>query len=321
MADAECRKMDGEHIGVPVRRKDAAERRADGMLEAWDPGVYRVMAAEAEWEPLAGGFRFVEGPAWVAEEQALYFTDIPADTIYRWEAQTDRVSPFRRSSHKANGLTRDPRGFLLACEHGTRSVSRLDRDGLFHPVATHYAGRRLNSPNDIVVDREGAIWFTDPTYGIDDDEIGYRAPPEQPVRGVYRVAPSGQVELMVDDMDMPNGLAFSPDGEILYVADTARRHLRHFQVGESGHLADRGVFLAMDSVWGPGVPDGLRVTATGELFVTGPGGIWIVDRRGHPLGLARTPEVPANCELGRLPHGLSLFITARTSLYRVTLAL
>jgi gluconolactonase len=290
-----------------------------GVLEIWDAQATAVAAADAEWQPLAGGFRFVEGPTWMTEEAALYFSDIPADTLYRWDAEGGVISVFRRSSYKSNGTTRDPRGFLIVCHHGARMVSRVDRNGRVVPVATHFAGQRFNSPNDVVVSLDGSIWFTDPTYGIDSLDIGYPAPAEQPVRGVYRVDPSGAVTRVVDDMGQPNGLAFSPGEDMLYVADTERNHVRVFAVGPGGRLHDRGVLVDLPRSQGRGVADGLRVLSSGTLLIAGPGGVWVVDREGHPLGLLRTPEVVANLQPAVAPDGPTLFITATTSLYRLPL--
>lgn len=281
--------------------------------------MLEIVDGAVEWEPLCGGFRFTEGPVWVEEEDALYFTDIPDDTIYRFHAETYQVSVFRRSSRKANGMTRDPSGFLLVCEHGARRVTRIGRDGSSEVVAGGFAGKRFNSPNDIVVDRKGRIWFTDPTYGIDGLEVGYPAEQEQPLSGVYRVDPGGTTELVADDLVTPNGLAFSPDQRILYIADTVKSTLRRFEVASDGRLRDTGPFATLNRSFGRGLPDGLRVTREGFIFLAGPGGVFIIDPHGGILGHLRAPEQVANVEVGIRKGERFLAITASTSVYRIPL--
>ncbi|MGC8487219.1 MAG: SMP-30/gluconolactonase/LRE family protein [Clostridia bacterium] len=289
------------------------------VLDVRNPRALEIVDADVEWEPLAGGFRFTEGPVWVEEDDALYFTDIPADTIYRWAADSYEVSIFRRSSRKANGMTRDPGGFLLVCEHGGRRVARLARDGGYEVLAERFAGRRFNSPNDIVVDRLGRIWFTDPTYGIDGLEVGYPAEQEQPLCGVYRVDPGGTTELVADDLVTPNGLAFSPDQRMLYVADTVKSSLRRFEVDTEGRLRDTGPFAVLNRSSGRGLPDGLRVSREGYIFLAGPGGVFIIDTAGGILGHLRAPEQVANVEIGSRGGSRFLAITASTSVYRIPL--
>jgi gluconolactonase len=289
------------------------------ILDVRNPRVLDLVDPGVEWEPLAGGFRFTEGPVWIEEEDALYFSDIPADTIYRWEAETFQVSVFRRSSRKSNGMTRDPSGFLLVCEHGARRVSRIARDGDYEVVAAMFAGRRFNSPNDIVVDRLGRIWFTDPTYGIDGLEVGYPGEQEQPLSGVYRLDPGSPPELVADDLVTPNGLAFSPDQRMLYVADTVKNLIRRFEVDSDGRLRDTGPFATLNRSFGRGLPDGLRVTREGYVFLAGPGGVFIIDPAGAILGHLRAPEQVANVEVGMRRGERFLIMTASTSIYRVPL--
>jgi sugar lactone lactonase YvrE len=277
----------------------------------------QVIDRGAEWDVVAGGFVFTEGPVWFTPERALYFTDIPADTIYKWEEDGGRITTFRRSSRKANGMTRDPDGFLIVCEQVTRRVVRIARNGEMDVAADTFNGKRLNSPNDVVVDRHGGIWFTDPPYGIASLEGGYPGTREQEVNGVYRYTPGGSLDLMTEHLDGPNGLAFSPDGTVLFVTDSERYHVRKFTVTRS-ELIDDGVFAALDPAAGSGPPDGLRISRTGHLFVTGPGGVWIYDSTGRALGVLRNCEVVANCEFG-LSDRPYLYVTASTSVCRMPL--
>jgi sugar lactone lactonase YvrE len=261
----------------------------------------------SEPERIATGFQFTEGPVWHADGHLL-FSDIPADRIYRW---SPREGPcvFREPSGNANGLALDPQGRLIACEHGNRRVSRTEAEGSITPVATHFQGRRLNSPNDVVVRSDGSIYFTDPPYGVESKAR------ELDVQGVYRISPDGTLTLLVDDFDRPNGLAFSPDESILYVDDSARRHIRAFDVEPDGTPSNGRLFADMRSPE-TGSPDGMKLDIGGHLYVTGPGGTWLFDRDGNHLGILVTAEKPANLAFGDADRR-TLYITARTSLYRV----
>lgn len=255
---------------------------------------------------VANGFQFVEGPVWHPAECYLLFSDIPADTIYRLEPGGE-PSPWRRPSHYSNGLTFDRQGRLIACEHGARRVSRAEADGTVSALATHYRGMRLNSPNDAVVRSDGSVFFTDPPYGIRPEEQ------ELPHAGVYRIAPDGDLMLLVADFNRPNGLAFSPDESALYIADTVRRHVRVFDVAADGSLSSGRVFAEMESGL-PGGPDGMKVDEMGNLYATGPGGIWIYHPDGALYGVAHMPQLPANLAFGG-PDFHTLYVTARTGLY------
>ena len=213
-------------------------------------------------------------------------------------------------SGHANGLTLDGEGRLLVCEHGNRRLSRIETDGRWTVLAERYRGTRFNCPNDVIVKSDGAIYFTDPPYGI--------APTEQdlPFQGVFRYAPeSGEVQLLVDDFERPNGLAFSPDEQRLYIADSHRRHIRVFVVDPDGGLHDDRVFTEIRSEL-PGSPDGMKVDAVGQLYVAAAGGIWVFAPDGERRDVIKTPETPSNCAWGD-PDWKGLYITARTSLYRI----
>jgi gluconolactonase len=258
-------------------------------------------------ERVAGGFEFTEGPVWMPAG-FLVFSDIPASRQYRWSAEGG-VAVFREPSGNSNGLALDGQGRLIACEHGNRRVSRSAADGSLEALAERYEGRRLNSPNDVVVKSDGTIYFTDPPYGITPEQR------EQPCNGVYRITPAGILELVLDDFERPNGLAFSPDESLLYIGDSPRRHVRVFDVRPDGTLTGGRVFADMDHPQ-PGSPDGMKVDVEGHLYVTGATGVWVFEPDGTHLGVIVTPERPANCAWGDADRR-TLYITARTSLYRV----
>jgi sugar lactone lactonase YvrE len=260
-----------------------------------------------EPERIATGFQFTEGPVWHPEGYLL-FSDIPANRIYRWSPD-GTLESFRQPSGNSNGLTLDLEGRLIACEHGNRRVSRTEGDGTVVSLAAHYQGKRLNSPNDVVVKSDGSIYFTDPPYGVQPEEQ------ELDFHGVYRIAPDGSLMLLTDDFDRPNGLAFSADESILYIDDTTRCHVRAFDVLSDGTLANGRLFADMRSTE-IGGPDGMKLDVGGNLYVTGPGGTWLFDPAGSHLGTFVTPEKPANLAFGDADRR-TLYITARTSVYRV----
>ena len=262
-------------------------------------------------ERVASGFRFTEGPVWMAEEESLLFSDIPASQILKLK-NDGRVVVSRAPSGNANGLTRDREGRLIVCEQGNRRVTRLERDGSISVVADRFQGKRLNSPNDVVVKSDGGIYFTDPHYGIDPCQR------EQPVQGVYFLPPDGsEMRLVAGDFEMPNGLAFSPDEQTLYIDDSApeRRHVRVLRVEEDGSLTNGRLFHDMN-IRKPGNPDGMKVDVCGNIYCSGAGGVWIFSPQGGFLGTIKTPETPSNCAWGD-GDLQSLYITARTSVYRV----
>ena len=265
-------------------------------------------------ELLATGFQFTEGPVWHPDGYLL-FSDIPADRIYRWRPE-GVVDVWREPSGNSNGLTLDPDNLLVACEHGNRRVSRGGAGAAADSLAERYDGKLLNSPNDLVVKSDGTVYFTDPPYGIEPSESSpYSKVQEQPCNGLYRILTDGTVELLADDFDRPNGLAFSPGESTLYVDDSPRRHVRAFDVRGDGSLTNSRIFADMDHPQ-PGSPDGMKINVEGTLFVTGATGIWVFEPDGACLGVIVTPERPANCAWGD-DDRQSLYITARTSLFRV----
>lgn len=271
-----------------------------------DRGLSALVDATAA-ESIAAGCVFTEGPLWLPEG-ALLFSDIPKARIHRW-TRAEGLSIYREPSGQSNGLTLDLAGRLLACEHGNRRLSRTEADGTVITLADSYDGKRLNSPNDVVVHSSGAIYFTDPPYGIQANQQ------EQPCNGVYRLAPDGTLTRLADDFDRPNGLAFSPDEQTLYIDDTNRMHVRAFDVAADGTLTNGRVFAEFEILQRHGA-DGLKVDREGRLYVTGGGGLFVWAPDGSPLGVITLPENPANVAWGDADYNV-LYLTARTSVFRV----
>jgi gluconolactonase len=283
-------------------------------LDVRDDRLLGVIAPDTKLEVALTGFQFTEGPAWHPYEQKLTFSDIIGNTIYRWHPGEDPVI-VRLNSHLANGNTYDREGRLLTCHHGTSCVTRTEADGQRTVLASHYQGRQLNSPNDIVVRHDGSIYFTDPTSGRE-ERYGIPREPELPFSGVYRLDPeSGELTLLVDDFDRPNGLCFSPGESQLFVNDTARFHIRVFDILPDGTLAN-GRLWAETTGNGIGVPDGMKFDAAGMLYVCGPGGVHIFAPDTTCLGVIMIPEQAANFCWGA-PDLCTLYITATTSIYQV----
>lgn len=267
-----------------------------------------------QFERLGTGFLFTEGPVWHPTGKFLLFSDMPGDHMRRWSAP-DGVTTFRKPCNKSNGLTYDRQGRLLTCEHATSQVTRTEPDGRIVPLATHYRGKQLNSPNDIVVKSDGGIYFTDPPYGRA-EFYGVKRDQELDFQGVYQVGPDPQSpELLVDDFERPNGLCFSLDESRLYINDTVRKHIRIFEVAPSGGLRSGRVWAETKGDK-PGAPDGMKIDSAGNVYCCGPGGIHVFDRDANLLEIIETPEYTANFAWGD-DDLRSLFITASTSLYRI----
>ncbi|TDN62271.1 SMP-30/gluconolactonase/LRE family protein [Paraburkholderia sp. BL10I2N1] len=270
---------------------------------------------------LYSGCRWAEGPVYVPAGRYLLWSDIPNDRVLRWDETDGRVSVFLTPARYANGHTLDREGRVLRCEHGSRSLTRTEHDGSVTTLASHYQGKRLNSPNDVVVKSDGSIWFSDPAYGIDDDFEGHAAPSEIGACHVYRIdAHSGECAIVADDFIRPNGLAFSPDEGRLYIVDSGvthvkegPRHIRAFDV--SGHELRGGeVFASCTN----GMFDGLRLDSAGRLWAGAADGVHCYHPDGTLLGKILTPEPVANVAFGGPQHN-QLFICATTSLYAVRL--
>lgn len=274
-----------------------------------DPPQSLADIVDGELELIAEGHAFTEGPAWSPEGYLLY-SDIPANTIFRW-TEGEGSAAFITPSGNSNGLLFDPEGRLLAAEHGGRRISRrvIGQDAV--TVVDQYEGKKLNSPNDLVLRSDGTLYFTDPPYGIQpqQQELGFF--------GVFRVDPRGQLSLIADDFERPNGIVLSPDEDTLYVADTAKEHVRSFAVQPGGEVSGGAVFVDLQSDL-QGNPDGMAVDVFGDLYVTGGGGVRVVTPAGALLGTIMVPEGVTNCAFGGA-DGMTLFLTAPPKVYRVRL--
>ena len=266
------------------------------------------------FEKLGTGFLFTEGPVWHPTGRFLLFSDMPGDHLRRWSA-ADGVTTFRRPCNMSNCLVWDRQGRLVACEHATSRLTRTEPDGRIVPLATHWRGKQLNSPNDVVCRSDGGIYFSDPPYGRA-AFYGVERPQELDIQGVYRVgADPGAPELLVDDFDRPNGLCFSLDERRLFINDTARKHIRVFDVAPNGTLRD-GRLWAETKGDAPGAPDGMKLDSAGNVYCCGPGGIHVFDPDANLLEVIEVPAYTANFAWGDDDYR-SLFITASTSLYRI----
>ena len=292
-----------------------------------DAALDSLVPSGARAEALATGFGFGEGPVW-SPDGDLLFSDPNENTIYRW-SPGGQVSVFRTKSGYAgvdiseykqpgsNGLTFDPQGRLTLCQHGERRVIRIEPTGAITVLADRYQGKRLNSPNDLVYRKDGTLYFTDPPFGL--PKVFDDPRKELPFSGVYRVK-DGQVTLVARDLTGPNGIAFSPDEKFLYVTnwDEKKKVVMRYPVDGDGSLGKGSVFFDMTSAPGEEALDGMKVDAEGHLFVSGPGGVWVISGQGKHLGTLRFPELPANMAWGDA-DGRTLYFTARTSLYRLRL--
>ena len=291
-------------------------------LEVFNQGLHDLIAPDATIERIAGGLGFTEGPVWRAG--SLLFSDIPNTRIVRWLRLPEGPELTTYGTGNSNGLTLDRQHQVLAAEHGGRRITRVGDDGTRTVLAERFEGKRLNSPNDIVVKSDGSIYFTDPPYAVQIGTPGMSRPQgwwsapiqgkELGYNGVYRITPDGTLHLLADDFSLPNGLAFSPDESVLYVDDSAHKHIRALDVRADGTLTNSRILLDMASD-DPGVPDGLKVDLQGNVFCTGPGGVWVCRPNGERLGRILLPELPANLAWGE--DGSMLFLTARTSVYRL----
>lgn len=294
----------------------------DAGFEILDPRFKACIVDHAKVERLWTGGRWLEGPAWFAAGRYLVFSDIPNNRMLRYDDASGAVAVFRQPSNNANGNTVDDQGRLVTCEHLTRRVTRTDFDGATRVLVDRIEDKRLNSPNDVVVKSDGTVWFTDPPYGILTDYEGDYGDEEIGGCHVYRHDPAtGKTIAVATDFDKPNGLAFSPDESLLYIADTGGshrddgpRHIRRFAVHEGGRLEDRGVFAVCTS----GLFDGFRVDRAGRLWASARDGVHCYDPDGTLIGKIRLPELVSNLTFGGEKRN-RLFITATTSLYAVFL--
>lgn len=302
-----------------------------GRIERLDPALDNLVPKDAKIEVLAGGFTWTEGPVWVNDDAGghLLFSDIPRNSIFRW-SQNRGIELFMRPSGYTgvtyyglepgtNGLALDAKGRLTACEHGDRRVSVLTRGGGKRTLVDNYRGRRLNSPNDLVFDRDGSIFFTDPPYGLPERESDPRR--ELDFCGVYRLDPNGSLTLLTKELARPNGIGLAPDQKTLYVAQSDRTNpiWMAFPLREDKTLGEGRLLLSAKDYIDefPGLPDGLAVAADGTIFGSGPGGIYVISPAGKLLGRLITGGRTSNCGLGS--EGKFLYITADAYLCRVKL--
>jgi gluconolactonase len=280
------------------------------------PEFDALIDVEAPLTRIATGFKFTEGPIWRPGDDYLLFSDMPGDVRRRWDARGGVVEVMR-PSNKCNGMTYDAALDLIVCEHATSTLVREYGDGRREVLASHFEGRELNSPNDVCVRSDGSIYFSDPWYGRMPG-FGVERPRQLGFQGVYRLPPGGgALELVVarNLFGQPNGLCFSPDERILYVDDTEQALVRAFDVGADGSLSGGRVFASgLSSETERGRPDGMKCDAKGNLWVTGPGGVWVYSPAGDLLGKVSVPEQAVNLNWGDSDFG-TLFLTATTSVY------
>ncbi|KQT84042.1 SMP-30/gluconolactonase/LRE family protein [Aurantimonas sp. Leaf443] len=285
-----------------------------------DPRFSALFIGHARLERLWTGGRWLEGPVYVPAAKSLLFSDIPNDALMRLDECDGSVGVFERPCGFHNGHTLDREGRVIACEHGGRRISRLDHDGIWRGLADRFEGRRLNSPNDVVVHSDGSIWFSDPTYGIDSHYEGHRASPELSSCDVYRLDPrTGAIEAVVTDMLRPNGLCFSPDERTLYVSDTGRTHdrdhtpcIRAYAIGPDGRPGEGRHFAASPS----GFFDGFRSDDRGHLWASNADAVCVYAPDGTHIGSIPVPEMVSNLCFGGQKRN-RLYITAQTSLYAI----
>jgi gluconolactonase len=295
---------------------------ADSDFEVLDERFSSFVRLSAQVDRLHTGCRWAEGPVYVPAGRYLLWSDIPNDRVLRWDETNGVVSVFLQPAGFANGHTLDRQGRVVRCEHGSRSVTRTEHDGSVTTLVSHYRGKSLNSPNDVVVKSDDSVWFTDPTYGIDTDYEGHAAQPEIGACNVYRLdAQTGECDVVADDFVRPNGLAFSPDEQTLYIVDSGvthvsdgPRHIRAFEVLSGRELRGGQVFATCKS----GIFDGLRADRNGRLWAGAADGVHCYDLDGTLIGKVKTPEPVANVAFGG-PQSNLLFICATTSLYSVRL--
>ena len=285
-------------------------------LEIRNERLAEIINPTEELEQLETGFDFVEGPIWNPIEASLIFSDILGNSIYRW-TEKEGTTTLRRNSYMANGNAYDKRGRVITCEHATSRVTRTDfaKAAPLEILASHYNERQLNSPNDVVVASSGLIYFTDPAAGRS-ETYGVPREPELDISGVYRLDPqSGEIVLLIDDFEKPNGLCFSRDEKQLFINDSNRLHIRVFDLDGEGSLNNGAVWSEIMSE-GTGVPDGMKIDQEDNIYCCGPGGIHLIGADGASLGVIKMPEQTANLCFGD-DDMQSLYMTASTSIYRL----
>ncbi len=296
-----------------------------GTIVRIDPAFDSLVPPDAKLEKLADGFSFTEGPLW-RPQGALWFSDVIGNVVREWTPAgvvteilypggCDRTLQPTGGFIGPNGMVAGPNGSVLLCQHGNRRIVRIDKDRSVSTVVDRFDGKRLNSPNDLVFHPDGSLYFTDPPYGLPMQDQDREK--ELAFNGVYRFA-DGKLQVIIDDLSRPNGLAFSPDYKTLYVANSENRKLwMRYDLAADGSVSNGRVFADVNDSNEPGVPDGMKLDTLGNIYAAGPGGVWVFSPDGKHLGTIKPPETPANCAWG--DDGQTLYITAVTGLYRIKL--
>lgn len=309
--------------GLVIAAEDQRATAFAPYIEKNDDRLDDLIDVDAKIEVISTGHQWVEGPCWFAKENALLFSDVPRNRIHRWQQDAGTSvflqpsgfdGPSRSQEPGSNGLATDAAGRLIVCDHGNRRVYRLEDDGSKTTLVDRFEGKRFNSPNDLVLDSAGNIYFTDPPYGMidpDDSELGWF--------GVYRLSPNGDVKLLIKDLHRPNGIGLSPDNKTLYVAQSHKPAavFMAYSIDGDGQMSESKVLLDFTHRAGidPGMPDGMVVDKSGNLWATGPGGVLIIAPDGTLLGRIMMGKKTANCTFGE--EGSTLFMTATDTVCRV----
>jgi len=305
----------------------APQKAATGTILRLDPAFDQIAPKDAQIEKLAGGFTFIEGPLW-RPSQALWFSDVVGNVVRQWTPDGKVTEILRPGGYDGtslpaggfngpNGMTADKDGAVLLCQHGNRRIARIDKDLKVSTLVDQFEGKKLNSPNDLVFRSDGSLFFTDPPYGLpkgDEDPAK-----ELPFNGVYRLA-NGKLQAIVKDLTRPNGIALSPDEKTLYVANSDEKHKvwMRYDLAADGTASNGKLLADVTAETDDGLPDGMKTDSLGNVYGTGPGGVWVFAADGKHLGTIKPPETPANCGWG--DDGKTLYMTARTGLYRIKLA-
>jgi gluconolactonase len=311
---------------APMPAPVVPETHGMGNIVRLDPALDFLVPRDAQIEKVAGGFQFTEGPLW-RPGGLLWFSDVTGNVV-RSLTPDGKVQVLIQNAGGQtnapagsfvgpNGMIADKEGTVLLCQHTNRRIVRVAKDLTMTPVLEKFEGKRFNSPNDLVYKSDGSLYFTDPPYGLlkqDDDPAK-----ELKFNGVFRYG-GGKLQLVIQDLSRPNGIAFSPDEKTLYVAnsDEKRKVWMRYDVAEDGTVSNGRVFADVTNETEGGLPDGMKIDSQGDVYATGPGGVWVFSSEGKHLGTIKPPEIPANCNWG--DDGTALYITARTSVYRVKLA-
>lgn len=312
---------------TPPTPVPAPETHSAGSIARLDPAFDALVPRDAQIENLAGGFQFTEGPLWRPEGH-LWFSDVVGNVVRQWSPDGKVVEILRPGGYDKNdapagsfigpnGMIAGKDGTVLLCQHGNRRIARVTKDIQVSTLVDRFNGKRFNSPNDLVYKSDASLYFTDPPYGLakgDEDPAK-----ELPFNGVFRLA-GGKLQVVIRDLTRPNGIAFSPDEKTLYIAnsDEKRKVWMRYDVAPDGSVRSGRVFADVTAEKEDGLPDGMKVDSQGNLYCTGPGGVWVFSPEGKHLGTIKPLETPANCNWG--DDGKSLYITARTGLYRIKLA-